>query len=139
MLTVRERLLYLTPMTIQEPTAAPDRFIRLLGKSIEEQGLSLREVARRAGVSIAYISRLLNKQRGVPADETITKFEKTLDIPPGRLFDAAKRHDALAAKVFKNDKARRLLLSLEPLTDEEFDKVVKEAERLAKKYHPEDQ
>ena len=65
-------------MTMQEPTAAPDRFIRLLDKSIAQQGLSLREVARKAGVSIAYLSRLLSRQRGLPAKDTITKFEKVL-------------------------------------------------------------
>jgi len=125
-------------MTIQEPTAAPDRFVRLLNKSIDEQGLSLREVCRRVGVSIAYLSRLLNKQRGVPADKIISKFEKALEMPSGVLFDAAGRHDDVVSKFFKNDKARQLLRSLGPLTDDEFAKVLQEAERLAKKYHPED-
>jgi transcriptional regulator with XRE-family HTH domain len=125
-------------MTIQEPTAAPDRFVRLLNKAIAAQDLSLREVARQAGVSIAYISRLLNKKRGLPADGTITKFEKVLQIEPGRLFDAAGRHDALASKVFKNEGARRFLRSLEALSDEERDKVLKAAEQLAKKYHLEE-
>ena len=138
MLTVRERLLDWSPMTIQEPTAAPDQFIRLLDKSIVKQGLSLREVASRVGVSIAYLSRLLSRQRGLPANGTIMKFEKVLEIESGSLFDAAGRHDAVAAKVFKNDKARRLLRSLGPLSDEEFAKVVAEAERLDKKYHPEE-
>lgn len=123
---------------VQNPTHAPDRFVRLLNKSIDERGLPLREVARQVGVSIAYLSRLLNKQRGLPADGTITKFEKTLEIEPGRLFDAAGRHDALATKVFKNEGARRFLRSLEMLSDEERDKVLKAAEQLAKKYHPEE-
>ena len=138
MLTVRERLLYLTVMTMQEPTAAPDRFIRLLDKSIQKQGLSLRDVARKVDVSIAYLSRLLRKQRGLPADKTITKFEQVLEIKSGRLFDAAQRHDPLAVRVFKNETARSLVNACEQLTDEEIDKVLKEAERLAKKYHPEE-
>jgi transcriptional regulator with XRE-family HTH domain len=125
-------------MTIQEPTAAPDQFIRLLDRSIEEQGLSLREVARLAGVSIAYLSRLLSKQRGLPAKKTIEKFEKVLEIEPGRLFDAAGLHDALASKVFKNEGARRFLRSLELLSDDERSKVLQEAAQLAKKYHPEE-
>jgi transcriptional regulator with XRE-family HTH domain len=125
-------------MTIQEPTAAPDQFIRLLDRSIEKQGLSLREAARLAGVSIAYLSRLLSKQRGLPAKKTIEKFEKVLKIEPGRLFDAAGLHDALASKVFKNEGARRFLRSLELLSDEERAKVLQEAAELAKKYHPEE-
>lgn len=95
-------------------------------------------MASRVGVSIAYLSRLLGRQRGLPADGTIMKFEKVLEIESGRLFDAAGRHDALASKVFKNEGARRLLRSLEPLSDEEFAKVIKQAELLAKKYHPEE-
>ena len=125
-------------MTIQQPTAAPDQFIRLLDRSIEKQGLSLREVARLAGVSIAYLSRLLSKQRGLPAKKTIEKFEKVLEIEPGRLFDAAGLHDALASKVFKNEGARHFLRSLELLSDEERSKVLQEAAQLAKKYHPEE-
>jgi hypothetical protein len=89
-------------------------------------------------VPIAYLSRRLNKQRGLPADETIKKFEKVMEIEPGRLFDAAGRHDVLASKVFKHEGARRLLRHLEPLPDEDFAKVIKEAEALAKKYHPEE-
>jgi transcriptional regulator with XRE-family HTH domain len=125
-------------MTIQEPTAAPDQFIRLLDRSIEKQGLSLREVARLAGVSIAYLSRLLSKQRGLPAKKTIEKFEKVLEIEPGRLFDAAGLHDALASKVFKSEGARKFLRSIEHLSDEERAKVLQEAVELAKKYHPEE-
>jgi transcriptional regulator with XRE-family HTH domain len=125
-------------MTIQEPTAAPDAFIRLLEKSINKQGLTLREVARKVDVSIAYISRLINRQRGLPADATIKKFEKVLEIEAGRLFDAAGRHDALAARVFKHDSARRLLRSLEGLNDDDFAKIIAEAEALAKKNHTKD-
>ena len=125
-------------MTMQEPTAAPDQFIRLLDRSIERQGLSLREVARLAGVSIAYLSRLLSKQRGLPAKKTIEKLEQVLAIEPGRLFDAAGLHDALASKVFKNEGARQFLRSLELLSDEERAMVLQEAAQLAQKYHPEE-
>lgn len=125
-------------MTIQEPTAAPDRFVRLLEKSIANQDLSLREVARQVGVSIAYFSRLMNKKRGLPSDETITKLEKVLEIEPGRLFDAAGRHDVLASKIFKNEGARRFMRSLELLSAEDCAAVLKEAIQIANKFHPED-
>jgi transcriptional regulator with XRE-family HTH domain len=126
-------------MATQEATAAPIPFVRLLRKSIAAQGFSLREIGRRIGASSAYMSRLVNKQRGLPADEVITKMEKVLKIEPGLLFDAAGRHDAKAAKVFKNEKMRQLIRSLEPLTDQEFEDVVKMAQKLAAKYHPDEQ
>ncbi len=130
---------YVSSIATQDPTAAPDQFVRLLRKSISEQGFSLRDIGRRIGASSAYMSRLLNKQRGLPADETIAKMEKTLKIEPGRLFDAAGRHDAIAAKVFKNAKTRQLIRSLEPLTDDEFEAVVEKVQELAEKYHPNEQ
>lgn len=138
LLPFRTHLLYSSVMATQEPTAAPDQFVRLLRKSIAAEGLSLREIGRRIGASTAYMSRLVNKQRGLPADQTITKMEQALNIEPGILFDAAGRHDAVLAKVCKNEKTRRLIRQLEPLTDEEVDKVLTEVERLAKKYHPEE-
>jgi transcriptional regulator with XRE-family HTH domain len=126
-------------MTMQEPTSAPDAFIRLLSHAIDEQGFTMRETARQVGVSIAYLSRLLNRQRGLPADKIIKRMEKTLKLQPGILFDAAGRHDATVASVFKkNEKARELFRSLEPLSDDDFAKVVETAARLAKKYHPEE-
>jgi len=126
-------------MTIQEPTSAPDPFVRLLNEAIEKQGFTMREAARQIGVSIAYLSRLLNRQRGLPADKIIKRMEKTLQLQPGVLFDAAGRHDATVASIFKkNERARELFRSLEPLSDAEFAKVLETAADLAKKYHPEE-
>lgn len=87
-------------MATQEPTSAPAPFVRLLRKSVANQGLSLREIARQIGASTAYMSRLVNEQRGLPSDDTIRKLEDVLDIQPrGLLFDAAGRHDSVASKV----------------------------------------
>jgi transcriptional regulator with XRE-family HTH domain len=122
-------------MAIQEPTSAPEPFVRLLRKSIAAQGLSLREIGRHIGVSTAYMSRLINKQRGLPADDTIIKLEEVLDIQPrGLLFDAAGRHDTVAAKVLKRDGARILMRTLARLTDEEMAKVQKVAQRYAESH-----
>jgi hypothetical protein len=122
-------------MAIQDPTSAPDPFVRLLRKSIAAQGLSLREIGRHIGVSTAFMSRLVNKQRGLPADGTIIKLEEVLDIQPrGLLFDAAGRHDTVAAKVLKRDGARVLMRALARLTDEEMAQVQKVAQRYADKH-----
>jgi PTS system nitrogen regulatory IIA component len=117
-------------MASQEPTAAPAAFVRLLRKSIAAQGLSLREIARRIGASTAYMSRLVNEQRGVPADDIIIKLEEVLDIQPrGQLFDAASRHDSVVSKVMKKEDARILMRTLAQLTDEDLAAVQKVAQQ----------
>ena len=120
-------------MESQQPTAAPERFIRLVKRAMAAQGFSLRQLADKASVSPAYLSRLFNKERGVPADETITRLEQVLNIEPrGLLFDAAGRHDQVATKVFKKSDARILMRAVASLNEEQLAQVIKVAERLAK-------
>jgi transcriptional regulator with XRE-family HTH domain len=120
----------LAPMATQEPTAAPALFVRLLRKSIADQGLSLREIARQIGASTAYMSRLVNEQRGLPADETILKLEDVLDIPRGKLLYAAGRLDSAASRVLMKQDAGILMRTLSKLTDKEMAQVQKVAEKL---------
>jgi len=123
-------------MTTQQPTAAPDRFVRLLRVALASQTLSLRKVAEKADISPAYLSRLANGERGLPTDDAIIgKLEKALDIPPGRLFDAAERPDDTARTFLKKQQARPLMRSLAPLSDEDLAKVLKVANELAQKHH----
>jgi transcriptional regulator with XRE-family HTH domain len=119
-------------MEAQKATAAPGRFIRTLKDAMDMKCFSLRQLADKTGVSPAYLSRLFNRERGLPVDETIAKFEEILDIQPrGALFDAAGRHDRVAAKFVQKAGARLLMRTLGPLTKEEMDKVQEVAERLA--------
>src|SRR5208283_4069890 len=126
-------------MTTQQPTSAPDRFVRLLRLALASQPLSLRKVAEKAEISPAYLSRLVNGERGLPTDDTvIDKLEQVLDFQPGRLFDAAERPDPRAKTFLKKQQARPLMRSLAPLSDDDLAKVLRVAEDLAKKYHPND-
>ncbi|MFA6543172.1 MAG: helix-turn-helix transcriptional regulator [Limisphaerales bacterium] len=134
-LPASKRRFIVTPMAAQQPTSAPDRFLRLLRRAVHSRGVSLREVARQAGVSAAYLSRLLKGERGVPADATIARLEEVLDMQPrGILFDAAGRHDSVVAEVTNKDPERVLMRSLAPLSASEYERVVQYARRLAKKY-----
>lgn len=133
LLTLREHLLDFTWMEAQEPTAAPRQFIRRLKTAMNGQGLSLRQLADKTGVSPAYLSRLFNEERGLPADETITRLEEILDIPRGALFDAAGRHDHVAAKFFRKHGARPLMRVLAPLTEEQLAAVQKFVEDFPNK------
>ncbi len=98
------------------------------------KGLSLRQLAQKSGVSPAYLSRLYNRERGLPADEIIAKFEEVLDIPRGSLFDAAGRHDQELARFFRKDSGRLLMRTVAPLTAEELAQVQKIAERFANRH-----
>ena len=78
---------------------------------------------------------LLHGERGVPANETITKLEEVLNIqPPGALCDAAGRLDQQSAKFFQKDNARLLMRTLAPLTDAEIAAVQKLAQRFANRH-----
>lgn len=127
-------------MTTQQPTSAPDRFVRLLRLALASQGLSLRKVAEKADISPAYLSRLVNGERGLPTDDTVIgKLEQVLDIPRGKLFDAAERPDFTAKTFLKKQQARPLMRSLAPLSDADLAKVLAVADKLAGKYHPKEQ
>jgi transcriptional regulator with XRE-family HTH domain len=121
-------------MEAQEPTAAPRQFIRLLKDAMDGQGLSLRQLAEKSGVSPSYLSRLFNRERGLPSNDIITKFEQVLDLAHGALFDAAGRHDGIAAKFVQKNGARLLMRTLAPLTEEEIAEVQKVAQGFANRH-----
>ena len=124
-------------MTTQQPTAAPDRFVRLLRLGLASQTLSLRKVAEKVGVSPAYLSRLVNGERGLPTDDTtIAKLEQVLDFPPGRLFDAAERPDLIAKTFLKKQQARPMMRTLAHLSDDDLAKVQAVLDKLDRKYNP---
>lgn len=131
-------LCYQYPMTIRMDTPAPAGFITLLDQVIQNANLSYREAAEKAKISHPFLSRLLRGQRGLPSDKTISKLEKALNVPPGKLFYEAGRPDPAAKAVLKKDRAPVLMRALAPLNDADLLQVQKLAEKLAKKY-PKDQ
>jgi transcriptional regulator with XRE-family HTH domain len=124
-------------MTEQQPTSAPPEFIRLLEQGIRDSGLTKGEIAFKADISPAYLSRILHGVRGVPADSILVRLENVLAMdPPGQLFDAAGRHDAVVSRVLKKNKGRTLMRKLAMLPDDDIGTVLNVAEALARKYQP---
>ena len=124
-------------MEEQQPTSAPPEFIRLLEQGIRDSGLTKAQVAFKADISPAYLSRLLHAVRGVPADSILVRLEDVLDLDPrGQLFDAAGRHDAVVSRVLKKDKGRILMRKLASLTDDDIATVLNVADALNRKYQP---
>src|SRR3712207_1940181 len=56
-----------------------------------DAGLSLRDLARRIGVSSAYLSRVENGLDAVPTPERLAAIARELDVPSTLLMDVAHR------------------------------------------------
>ena len=59
---------------------APADFLRFIENQMESEGISLREAARRAGISAGHLSRILSGERGLPPDEIILNLAKALNM-----------------------------------------------------------
>ena len=118
-----------------KPIKAPDRFLRLLEKAMKEHPdkLSLREVARRADISPAYLSRLLSGERGVPSNDAIAQLERVLNIPGCELFKAAERPDDQALEFFRKEEAGSIVRTLAPLPNNQLSEVRRWIERFVRK------
>ena len=96
---------------------APALFIRTLKKAMDQHPdkPSLRQVAMRADLSPAFLSFLLNGERGLPSNDAIARLERVLCIPSGELFKAAGRPDDKALAFFRKDDAAAIVRTLAPL------------------------
>jgi transcriptional regulator with XRE-family HTH domain len=121
-------------MTAKRPTKAPERFIRLLKKAMDEhpEKPSLREVARRAGLSPAYLSYLLSGDRGVPTNAAIAQLEEVLNIPKGELFKAAGKPNDAALDFFRKEEAGPIVRTLATVPDRQLPQVHKLIELFLK-------
>ena len=119
-------------MAAANTVKAPDRFIRLLQKAINEhpERLSMRQVARRADLSPAYLSLLLNGERGIPSNEAISRLEEVLDFASGELFKAAERPDDQALEFFRKEEAGSIMRTLAQLPSSQLPEIRKVIERF---------
>jgi transcriptional regulator with XRE-family HTH domain len=101
-------------MAVGKSKQAPADFIRLLKKAMDEHPdkPSLREVARRADLSVAYLSYLLNGERDVPSNAAIRQLEQVLNIPQGELNKVAGRPDDRALEFFRKEEAAPIMRTL---------------------------
>jgi PTS system nitrogen regulatory IIA component len=85
-----------------------------------DAGLSLRDLARRIGVSSAYLSRVEHGLDAVPTPERLAAIARELDVPPTLLMDVAHRVSPFVASYMEQvpgagtlflDIARRKLTS----------------------------
>ncbi len=121
---------------MQRRLMAPEGFLDLLRDGMERQGISLNQLAHRAGVSPAFLSRILNRQRGLPSDKVILRLAQLLDLePPERLLIEAGRIPEEFRPLLSQPRIPELLRATGKLSETELQAVLKTAEALALKQH----
>ncbi len=68
-----------------------------------DAGLSLRDLARRIGVSSAYLSRVEHGLDAVPTPERLSAIARELDVPPTLLMDVAHRVNPFVASYLQQE------------------------------------
>jgi transcriptional regulator with XRE-family HTH domain len=112
----------------------PEGFIRLLREYMEKREISLNQLAVQAGMSPAFLSRIMNKQRGLPSDEAILRLARVLDLEPNErlLVEAGHVPDGLMSSLSQPG-LPELLRVAGKLSETEQQDLLKTAKALALK------
>ncbi|HKS80572.1 MAG TPA: helix-turn-helix transcriptional regulator [Candidatus Acidoferrales bacterium] len=113
---------------------ASDGFIRLVREGMERRGVSLNELARLAKISPASLSRILNRERGLPSDRVIQRLSELLDLKPRDvLLVEARRIPEDLQLVLNNTQVRVLLRASGKLNEIEMQRVIQVAQDLVRR------
>lgn len=105
---------------------------------MQKQGISLNQAAEQAGMSPAFLSRILNRKRGIPSDKAILRLAKVLDLrPPERLLIEAGRIPEELKPALTNPQVPALLRATEKLNESDLEQVLKTIQALALKHRGE--
>jgi transcriptional regulator with XRE-family HTH domain len=115
---------------------APEGFVTLLREGMEKRKISLNQLAERANISPAYLSRILNRERGMPSDKTILRFARVLDLEPAeRLLIEAGRIPDEFKPMLSRPQIPELLRATGKLSETDIQELVRTAEAIALKQH----
>lgn len=129
MLTAGQRSGKVCSMRRAPKRPAPEGFINLLRESMKTRKVSLNQLAERAGFSPAFLSRILNKQRGLPSDRTILRLAQELDLqPPERLLIEAGRIPEELKGLLNRPQIPALLRVTGNLSETDLENVIKTVE-----------
>jgi len=113
---------------------APAGFIKILRGAMEKRKTSLNQLAVKAGVSPAFLSRILNKERGLPSDKVILRLAKVLDLqPPERLLIEAGRIPEELKAALSQPRIPELLRAAGELSETDQQEVMRTVVALALK------
>jgi transcriptional regulator with XRE-family HTH domain len=115
---------------------APAGFIKMLRDGMERRKISLNQLAEKAGISPAYLSRILNKERGLPSDKAIFRLAEVLGLQPReRLLIEAGRLPADLKPFLSQPRVPALLRAVGKLSETDQAEVMKTVQALALKQH----
>jgi transcriptional regulator with XRE-family HTH domain len=101
---------------------------------MEQRKISLNQLAERAGVSPAFLSRIMNKQRGLPSDEAILRLAKVLNLEPAeRLLIEAGRIPEELQPALSQPRMPELLRAVGKLSEAEQQELLQTVKTLALK------
>ena len=110
---------------------APQEFIDLLQRMMEKRSISLNQLAERAGISPAFLSRILNRQRGLPSDKVILRLAEVLDLKPAeRLLIEAGRVPEELRPALSAPQIPALLRATGRLSEADLQQVLNTAQSL---------
>ena len=94
----------------------PEGFRRLVEERMREEGLSLRAVAERAGLSPSFLSRILSGERGLPPNEILLDLARALGVdPPALLLVQAERIPTRSLGELSDKDMQQVLKSIQSL------------------------
>jgi transcriptional regulator with XRE-family HTH domain len=115
---------------------APEGFLQLLREGMEKREISLNHLAARAGISPAFLSRILNKERGLPSDKAILRLARVLDLQPAeRLLIEAGRMPEELKPMLSQPQMPALLRAAGDLNENDLKELLKIAQSLAVRQH----
>lgn len=110
---------------------APDGFVTLVREAMAKRRISLNQLAKRGGISAAFLSRVLNGERSLPSDNKILRLARILDLAPAeQLLVAAGRIPEELKQLMPV-----LLRATGDLSETEMQNVIKTVEAIALKQH----
>jgi transcriptional regulator with XRE-family HTH domain len=103
---------------------------------MDRQKISLNQLAHKAGVSPAFLSRILNRERGLPSDRAILRLAHVLDLePPERLLIEAGRIPEELKPSLSQPRIPELLRAVGKLSETEQQALLKTFQALVLKQH----
>lgn len=106
----------------------------MVREGLEKRKISLNQLAKRVGISAAFLSRILGRERSLPSDKMILRIARILDIEPAeRLLIEAGRISEELRSTLGRPLVPALLRATGELSETEMQEVINAAEEIALK------